>query len=609
MKVPHGFRRIYINIMRFLRAFNRLVVRLYHYVEINELTGLLILAFIIGIIGGYAAVAFRIILNTSQELFWGTTDSLHFLSIEFSQIRWYVKILIPALGGLIVGPIIYFLVREARGSGIPEVMEAIATKGGWIRARVIPLKALLSAISIGSGGSAGREGPIVHIGSSTGSIVGQYLNLNEEKRKILIGCGASAGIAGTFNAPIGGMLFSLEVLLGEFRISRFSPLIVSSVMSTVIAQVYLGTNPAFMIPEYTLVSPWEIIPYIFLGLIGAFVGMAFSKSLYLTEDLFNKLNIPVYLKPAIGGLLMGILALQLPNLYGVGYSSIEQTLTGQMGLWMLLLLAAGKIVATNLTLGSGGSGGVFAPSLFIGATTGGTFGIIVHSLFPASTGLPGSYALVGMGAVVAGAAHAPLTAILILFEMTRDYHIILPLMLSCIISAVISMQIKPHNIYTTKLMQRGIDIRRETEAPILRSIKVREVMSTDIISLNEGASVEEINRVFSESHHTHFPVVEKGSSQVIGILNYTDYWDYMAEEHTSRILVARDLARTPAVTINENDHLLNALNKISTYKTELLPVVRKEDKNLVGVLSRNDIINEYNSRLQNDHTLIGNFND
>lgn len=603
MKLPHRLRRAYIQLMRFNRATNRMVVRLYHIIEINEVTGMVVLAFIIGIVGGYGAVGFRMLLNGGQHLFFGFSEDADFITNVVGNIPWYYRLFIPVLGGIIIGPIIYFLAPEAKGHGVPEVMEAIITKGGWMRTRIVPLKALVSAICIGSGGSAGREGPIVQIGSGTGSIIGQFLNFDENRRKVLIGCGAAAGIAGTFNAPIAGMMFSLEILLEEFRISQFSPLVVSSVISTVISQAYLGTNPAFIIPEYSLISAWEIIPYILLGLIAALAGILFSNSLYATEAIFNKIKIPGYLKPAIGGFILGAMALAVPNIYGVGYPTIELALSDQLTWYMLIILLASKILATNITLGSGGSGGVFAPSLFIGSMTGGAFGNLVHGLFPQITGVPASYALVGMGAVVAAAAHAPLTAILILFEMTRDYHIILPLMLSCIISTVVAMQIQERNIYTTKLINRGIDVKSGREAPLLRSIRVREAMTKDIVSVEESASTTEINRIFTESHHTHFPVTQKGTKKIIGILNYTDFWDYMDDELTKSLLIARDMARIPAITVYENDTLLTALNKISAYQTELLPVVSQDDhQQLVGVLSRNDIINTYNKYLRKPRT-------
>jgi len=603
MKLPHRLRRAYIQLMRFNRAANRMVVRLYHFIEINEVTGMVVLAFIIGIVGGYGAVGFRMLLNGGQQVFFGFSEDAEFITHVVGNIPWYYRLFIPVLGGLIIGPIIYFLAPEAKGHGVPEVMEAIITKGGWMRTRIVPLKALVSAVCIGSGGSAGREGPIVQIGSGTGSVIGQFLNFDENRRKVLIGCGAAAGIAGTFNAPIAGMMFSLEILLEEFRISQFSPLVVSSVISTVISQAYLGTNPAFIIPEYSLISAWEIIPYILLGLIAALAGILFSNSLYATEAIFNKIRIPGYLKPAIGGFILGAIALAVPNIYGVGYPTIELALSDQLTWYMLIILLVSKILATNITLGSGGSGGVFAPSLFIGSMTGGAFGNLVHGLFPQITGVPASYALVGMGAVVAAAAHAPLTAILILFEMTRDYHIILPLMLSCIISTVVAMQIQERNIYTTKLINRGIDVKSGREAPLLRSIRVREAMTKEVVSVDESAGTTEINRIFTESHHTHFPVTQKGSNKIIGILNYTDFWDYMDDELTKSLLIARDMARIPAITVYENDTLLTALNKISAYQTELLPVVSQDDhQQLVGVLSRNDIINTYNKYLRKPRT-------
>src|SRR5664280_749470 len=422
------------------------------YFQTSETIFLLFFATLIGVGAGFGAIIFRWMITFFQNLFF--TQGQHTLAFLGS----YYVIIIPAFGGVIVGLIVYFFAREAKGHGLPEVMLAVAIGGSRIRPRVAAVKALVSSICIGSGGSVGREGPIVQISSALGSTLGQLFRLSEDKKRILIACGAAGGIAATFNAPLAGIFFALELILREYGTRYFSSVVLSAVTATVISRTFLGSSPAFIIPPYELLSNWDILFYFVLGFLAAFTGWIFIKTLYKCEDIFNALKIPFFAKPAIGGLILGTIGLFFPQIFGVGYSSIELTLKGQLGLLIVLGLVGLKIIATSLTLGSGGSGGVFAPSLFIGAMLGSSFGSLIHLLFPAIPISTGAYALVGMAAVFAGAAQAPISAILILFEMTGDYKIILPLMIACVISTLVIKWISKDSIYTMKLRRRGIDI-------------------------------------------------------------------------------------------------------------------------------------------------------
>ena len=345
---------------------------------------------------------------------------------------------------------------------------ALAQKGD-IRKRVVLVKTLASAISIGTGGSVGREGPIVQIGSAIGSTLGQALNVSGDRMRALVGCGAAAGIAATFNAPIAGSMFALEVILGDFGLATFSPIVISSVVATAVSRAFLGDTPAFIVPAYQLVSAWEFPIYLILGLFCAVVGVTFTKTLYRFEDLFDSLKFPEYLKPIIGGLILGVSGLYIPQILGVGYGAMDLALGQQLAWWLMLLLVVAKLLATSITIGSGGSGGVFAPSLYLGVMAGGFFGMVVHHLLPNVTASPGAYSIVGMGAVVSATTHGPLAAILILFEMTGSYEIILPLMFSCIIATIASGQFMEDSIYTLKLARRGVDIREGKEVNVLKS--------------------------------------------------------------------------------------------------------------------------------------------
>ncbi|MFQ5578321.1 MAG: chloride channel protein, partial [Anaerolineae bacterium] len=398
---------------------------------------MLLTALLVGLGTGTGAVAFRYLIKLVG---WIGYDWFPQLTRDWG--RAYV-VLMPAVGGLLVGLLVYLFAPEAKGHGVPEVMEAVALRGGRIRPVVALIKSLASSLCIGSGGSVGREGPIVQIGSALGSSVGQLLHLSDDRVRNLVACGAAGGIAATFNAPIAGVIFALEIILGEFNVRYFSTVVISSVTASVIGRAVFGDFPAFRIPmEYGVNSFWEYGIYAVLGALAALVGVLFVRLLYWSEDRFEGWKqIPPWLQPAVGGTLLGGLALaypavtgidwqRMPQIYNVGYGVIEATLSNQLGLKVVIVLLVLKLIATSLTLGSGGSGGVFAPSLFMGAMLGASYELVVNGLFPGIAAPPGAYALVGMGAVFAASAHVPITAVIILFELTGDYRIILPLMLS-----------------------------------------------------------------------------------------------------------------------------------------------------------------------------------
>lgn len=554
-----------------------------------------LLALIIGILAALGAIAFKYMIKGFQWLFYGPGDSL--VSIV-TEIPWYVKVAMPALGGLIVGSLIYHFAREAKGHGVPEVMSAVALKGGIIRKRVVAVKALASAIAIGSGSSVGSEGPIVQVGSALGSAVGQTQKLSGNKMKSLVACGAAGGIAAIFNAPIAGVMFAIEIILGDIAISTFGPIIISAVTATVISRAWWGDIPTFHVPKYQLVSTWEIPAYIILGFIAAFVALLFTKLLYGAEDFFDdKVKLPEYLKPVIGGLLVGIIGLLFPHILGVGYGVIDLALLGNLPFTILLVLIFVKILTTSISLGSGSSGGVFAPSLFIGAATGGAFGTIAHSLFPAISATPGAYALVGMGAVVAGTTLAPITAIMIIFEMTSDYQIILPLMLTCITSSVVASSFSKESIYTKKLVRQGINLFAGKEVNLLKSILVNEAMSKGAQTIPENMSIRMLNKFLETSKYSNFPLVDK-EGLLSGIISFQDFKSAVFEEGLEDLVVVKELAIKNVITVTTDENLDDALKKIGNRNIEQLPVVSKENpRKIVGILSRRDIISAYNKKL------------
>ncbi|MGD9366905.1 MAG: chloride channel protein [Desulfobacteraceae bacterium] len=480
----------------------------------SEHTIMSALAVVVGLAGGMGAVGFRYLINFVQVLAYGSEADL----IEIlPSMAWSIKVWVPAAGGLIVGPLVYFWAREAKGHGVPEVMEAVALKGGIIRKRIVVIKSLASAICIGTGGAVGREGPIVQIGSAIGSIIGQIIKISADRMRTLVGCGAAAGIAATFNAPIAGSMFALELILADFGLATFSPIVISAVVATAVSRHYLGDFPAFIVPAYELVSAW----------------------------------------------------------------------------YTLLSLTFLKILASAVTIGSGGSGGIFAPSLFIGAMAGGFFGMTVHSFWPGITASPGAYGIVGMGAVVAATTHGPLTAILMLFEMTGDYKIILPLMITCIISALAAGQLYRESIYTLKLTRRGVDIRAGREVNVLKSIPVQDVMNTQVETIYEGTPLGGFSQTIARSKYNSFPVLD-ADNRLVGIISFADYRDAVFNEDLKDLVVAKDLATTDVRTIAMEANLFEALEAISYKDFAILPVVAADDdRRLMGVVSRRDILGAY----------------
>ena len=411
---------------------------------------LILLSIALGVVTGLCSAGFILLLRWCTGFFFRQVASLFDF---FGPAR---VILIPALGGLLVGPMIWRYAREAKGHGVPEVMKAIVTLGARIPIRVAVVKILASAVTIGSGGAAGREGPMVQIGATLGSSLGQFYRLSSSHLRTLVACGAAAGIAATFNAPIAGAIFALEVLMMGQMSPAFLLVILCSVTSSIVSRSLLGNFPAFLVPPYELVSSWEVILYVPLGALCALAARLFVLTLYRVEAMFDNWDFPAYLKPCAGALGVGLIGRFLPQVFGTGFPAIESALWAQLAPATLLVLFLAEAVCNPFTLGSGGSGGVFSPALLLGAMLGGAFGSLVHFIWPASTAGSGAYALVGMAAVFGGAAHAPLTAILILFEMTNSYRIILPLMAATVTSVSLCQRFSPDSIYTLKLRRAGL---------------------------------------------------------------------------------------------------------------------------------------------------------
>lgn len=549
---------------------------------------MIIVPIIIGLLGGLGAVVLRSMIHLFQGLLWGN---------ESYSGTWWQTLVVPAAGAFIVGLIIYYFAREAKGHGVPEVMEAISLRNGVIRPRVVAGKAVASALTIASGGAVGREGPIIQIGSAIGSTIGQIFKLSRRRMQTLVGCGAAAGIAAAFNAPIAGAMFSVEILLGDFAIAQFSPIVISSVTATVISRMFYGNTPAFEVPKYELVHWIELIPYAVLGLVAGAVGILFIKVLHFFEDKFDAIDIPDFYKTSIGGLLLGAIGLAFPQVFGVGYTTMNDAFHGEMGLWLLFALIFVKILAASVTLGSGSSGGIFAPSLFMGAMTGGFFGKILHELFPKVTAGSGAYSLVAMSAVVAATTHAPITAILIIFEMTSDYKIILPLMIATIISLAVTRKQKG-SIYTEKLLRKGINVDRGTELNILKSMKVRDVMRSSIEIFSPRATLSEMIEKFMTSEHAYFYIKDQ-SGEISDKISQVELSSIAPDYETLKeFVVAADISTPNYLFVTEEDNLDYVMREFGKENIGEIPVVSSKDRaKILGTVWRLDVITAYNKEI------------
>jgi len=547
---------------------------------------LVALAVLVGLSAGLGAVVFGWLIHVVHVF------SFQVLGEWLAFLGPYYVIAVPALGGLLVGPLIYFLAREARGLGVPEVMEAVAWRDGRIRPVVAWVKSLAASITIGTGGSAGRVGPVVQIGSALGSTVGQVLGLPDGHVRNLVACGAAAGIAATFNTPIAGVFFALEVILRDFSAGSFSAVVIASVMSSVVGRVFFGDVTAFSIPSYSLVTPLELPLYLVLGAIAALAGVGFTRLLYLAQDLFDAWRFPAVLKPMAGGLLVGLAGLWSPQIFGVGFAAIEDVLQNRLVLQGALLLAGLKILATSLTIGSGGSGGVFAPSLFIGSMVGAAFGMLVHRWLPAHTAASGGYALVGMAAVFAAASRAPITAILIIFEMTQEYRIILPLMFATVVSTLVASRLDAESIYTLKLKRRGVDVTVRRDVDLMRAIRVEDAMTpmARLVTVTPDTPLTDLAQIFRETF-LHGVAVLDGAGELYGIVTLAD----LEQASDTRLSgTVGDICTTRVRTAFPDETLEDALHHVGALDVGRIPVVdRARPRRLLGMLERSDIIRAY----------------
>ncbi|GIV78366.1 chloride channel protein [Litorilinea aerophila] len=502
--------------------------------------------------------------------------------------------LVPVLGGLVVGLIVHFFVGVERHHGVAGIIESVALAGGRLRYWRIPAKALASVVSIGSGASVGPEDPSVQIGAGFGSMFGQLFRLSDERVRALVAGGAAAGIAAAFNAPIAGVFFSLELLLGELNGNAWGTIILASFVSAVFTQAVSGPQPAFHIPAYAFHSIGELPLYLGLGLVAGPIAALYVRLLYTFQDLFHLWHVPRWCKPMAAGLVVGLVGIWLPQLFGVGYGTIEAILAGQdLAIGLLLALLVGKLILTPVSIGGGFLGGVFAPSLFVGAVLGGAYGLVCEQLFPGLPLAPPAFAMVGMAAVLAGAVHAPLTAIILLFEMTNDYRIILPLMFAVTVSILVSQRLQRDSVYTLGLARHGIRIERGRDVEVLEAITVGEVMQRTPVLLFEDDTLEEATDKLMEIRAHGLPVLNR-DGELTGILTVQD----IERAQTAGKTRVSEACTRELVVAYPDESLAVALRRMGVRDIGRLPVVDRDNpRRLLGVLRRTDVIRAYDLAL------------
>lgn len=552
--------------------------------------GLWVLALAVGAGAGLGAIVFRWLISVATKFFTGQYDFAGAGSGSHPWLPglgpWYL-LFVPVLAGLVYGPLVQRFAPEARGPGVAEVMYSIAERSSRIPSRVMVVKALASALCIGGGGSVGREGPVVQIGSAMGSALGRRTGLGQARLRVLIACGAAGGIAATFNAPLAGPFFAMELILRNFAIPSFGAVVLASLTASIIGRAVLGNEAFLELPAFAIQSQWEYLLFIGLGLLLGCVGVVFHKLVYLVEALCNwAWRGPEWLRPAAGGLLLGGVLVALPQMYGVGYPVMESAVKGEYVLWFLLVLLVGKLGATSLTLGIGGSGGVFAPSLFIGATAGTAFGLAVQAWLPGLTASPGVYGLLGMGAAFAGAARAPITAVIVVVEITSEYALILPLMTAIVVATLVSRALSRDTIYTSKLRRRGVDLDATQQPGRSAGRRVREVAEPLPRPLDVDTDLAAAGHALALSGNGILPVVG-GDGTYHGCVTARAVAEELGDGDSTILRVAELAVLPPLVT--EDSSLTDALGALAASEATGLPVL-DADRTLTGWITHQTIL-------------------
>ena len=568
-----------------LKVFRRLkfLVWFQERLQPTELQVTLIWSGIIGFCGGVCSIGFRVATSIVHKILTGSSSPG--LVESFSQMPVWLRLIIPGVGGLLAGAILQFGTRLRGEVTTTDYMEAVVLGDGKIATRRTLLKCLSSLFTIASGGSIGREGPLVQLSSLAASLAGRIRKWSTPRLRLLVGCGAAAGIASAYNAPIAGAVFVAEIVLGSVAMEIFGPLVFSSVIATLTVRAFLGADPLYAIPAFRLNHNWEIVPYLLLGLSAGLLAPWFIRLLRLSEEWAGRIAAPVYMKMCAGGLIVGALAVFHPEVCGNGYSTVSGILRGEWIWQTIAVILVFKIFATTATFGSGAVGGVFTPTLFVGASLGFLFGTGTQHVLGHLQVNPSAFALVGMGAFLAAATHAPIMAIIMIFEITLDYQIILPLMLACVVGYYTSVSIEKQSIYAEALKRKGAgDYRKQ-----LAELHVRDIMKPKPLTISPMAGFSEIAEKFIATRFNYLYVADHG--RFVGAVSLHDVKDYLNSPELAKVVIAGDILHDSIPVVRPDASLTEALDRFRQHDGERLPVVNDSaTKRLIGTLAKTDVI-------------------
>ena len=555
-----------------------------------------LLAVAIGVMAGLAAIGFRYAIDFVQRLGFGFSGE-RVASLASALPEWRI-LLVPTAGGLLIGLFVHVFMPGRRPHGVADVIEANALRGGRMSLMTGWKAALVSAVSIGAGASVGREGPVVHLGASLGAWASKRLHLGRTASRTLLGCGVAAAVAASFNVPIAGTFFALEVVVGHYALTAFAPIVIASVIGTMVSRMHYGDFPAFILPKATTIASfWEFPAFALLGVVCAVMAIIFMRSIMWTEDMMDRTPVPRWARPALGGLAVGVIALMYPHVLGVGYEATDAALSELYPLGLLVALVALKMAATAISLGCGFGGGVFSPSLFIGAMVGGAYGILATSAFPDLSSGHGAYTIIGMGAVAGAVLGAPISTILMVFELTNDYAITIAVMIATSIASLITQQTRGHSFFTWQLDRRGIAVKGGQDVGLLRAIKARDLIAENFATVAPEAPIATVRERLQRAPWGELFVTD-ADGRLSGVITFSDLHDAAFDTSLDATLVAHDVARKSPAVLSADDDLESALGAYGASGEANLPVVEdRETMRLIGVAPQHEVMLAYQRAL------------
>jgi CIC family chloride channel protein len=561
----------------------------------NDHLVLSVLGIFVGCATGGAVILFREFIQFTQLGLFGseTEDLFH----QVATLPWWQVLAVPTGMGLVVGLLIYHFLPGRRPQGVADVIEANALRGGHMSSRNGLRVAIINALSISGGASVGREGPAVHIGATLGAWLARRLHLGRSLHRTLIGCGVGAAVAASFNTPIAGALFASEVVVGNYALKAFAPIVISSVAGTALSREYFGDFPAFSFQMDILTSYAEFPAFILLGIVSGIAAVIFMRSIFIAQDLAQKIPVPQWSRPMIGGFGVGLIALYFPQVMGVGYGTTETALLMEFSLWLLIAIGLVKILATAFSIGFGFGGGVFSPSLVIGAMVGGAFGIIATNVFPEYSSGPAAYTMVGMGAVAAAVLGAPISTTLIIFEMTNNYGLTVGVMLAVVAASEISHHFYGRSFFDLQLKRRGLDVKEGFETEVMRSCRISEVISRDADTIYRDTCLQDLRKELQLSTTGELFVVKR-SGELYGTITLADLDESAFDHAVDDLIKAEDVTRLHPPVLTPSDDLETALELMQDVGEEHIAVVMDTDNMIFkGCVHQRDVLSAYNQAL------------